>query len=51
MSQTTINTKFIEYLLSFSCPDRFGVVAKQYSLFFEFGAYITETDDQRAVTF
>ena len=44
MSQTTIKTKCTEYLLSFSCPDRLGVVAKQSSLFFEYGAYIKEVD-------
>ena len=44
MSQSDINIVFTEYLLSFSCPDRLGVVAKQSSFFFEFGAYITEID-------
>jgi formyltetrahydrofolate deformylase len=33
-----------EYTLSFSCPDRLGVVAKQSSLFYDAGAYITDID-------
>ena len=39
-----MDTEITQYIFSFSCPDRLGVVAKQSSMFAENGAYITEID-------
>jgi len=33
-----------QYILSFSCPDKLGIVSKQSSMFYQYGAYITEID-------
>lgn len=44
MTQATQTPEFNQSILSFSCPDRLGVVAKHSSMFYESGAYITEVD-------
>lgn len=37
------NNTFTSYVITFRCPDRLGIVAKFSSLFFEAGAFITNT--------
>ncbi|MBN3786550.1 formyltetrahydrofolate deformylase [Burkholderia sp. Ac-20353] len=40
---TAAEQKISDYLLTFECPDRLGILAKTSNLLFEQGAYITES--------
>jgi len=38
------SSAYNDYIFSFSCPDRLGLVARQSEVFYKNGAYITEID-------
>jgi len=42
-------TEYINYVITFHCSDRLGVMARFASLFYESGAFITSTAQQRVI--